>query len=156
MKTLREYINLILENESYSKTTIQKIPETLNGGEIITHLKLDNYDDVESYSYAYINKMISETEPVLSFEINNNNVILYHHTKYPNGMNYGRISDMEIRNEFAAIVTKYLRGEVLENVNIIEPTSDPMKEFMEISDFIIKSRQRRRERLGGNDTNESI
>lgn len=33
------------------------------------------------------------------------------------------------------------------NTKIVEPTSDPMKEFMEISDFIIASRQSRKERL---------
>lgn len=56
---------------------------------------------------------------------------------------------MAIRNDFASEVGAYMNRNLKENTQEIESTN-PLQEFMEISNFIIASRQRRREKMLNN------
>lgn len=154
MKTLREYMDIITDAETNDDTKIQKIPENLGGGEIITHVVLDSENEVESYSYAYANPSISPAAAVVSYEVDkDDNVTAYHHKKFPEGMDCGKIPDEEVRQDFAAQVTQYMNHNIKEskqmnNDDHNNATPDEvMGEFMKVSNFIIQSRQRRRERL---------
>jgi hypothetical protein len=144
----------VLENsqDDYENPRIKKkkIPNDIGGGEIEIVEVLDKYNEVESYSYAYIKDNIS-LSPIIEYSIaSDDNVTSFHYARNPKQMELGKISDDEIRNEFAGYVSQYMGFAQKEGKNMNENNlnqSNALREFMEYTDLIIASISRRRARL---------
>ena len=132
------------------------ISDMFGGGKIVTASTVDQNGDVDWYSYSYFNSHISE-QPVVSYEVKVGKDLSIEH--FENGKlirQFGNVDDSFIRTTFAektgSFMNDYFIGK--RQMQESEKISDVFKEFMQISDNIIKSSQRRQARLRAEDKKE--
>jgi hypothetical protein len=102
---------IILENST--NETFETIPITnkFGGGKIEVWGKIDEKtNEVGDYSFTYTNDKINGNLPVIKCDGNEDGATIYHHSKFPGGIELGRNStNMDARKEFANAVTPYIR-----------------------------------------------
>lgn len=99
-------------NENNDNIIKKPIPIMYGGGIIEIYTQYDNLGDVEYYSYTYVNKFINPDNDhnIIKVEVKDFYVNQYHFSRYPEGLEYGRInSGIEVKELFANEVTPYIR-----------------------------------------------
>jgi hypothetical protein len=142
---------IINENsESDQDTKILKVSDMFGGGKIITNMVFDKNNDVETYSYSYENDKIVESDVVVSYSVDENDVVTVYHGQQKTTQTTN-IDDDEIRKLFATEVGNHMNNFFMGKRKMNEQSNNQhntaLEQFMKISDFIIKSRQNRRNRM---------
>lgn len=143
---------IIFENsESNKDTKILKVSDMFGGGKIITNMVFDEDNYVESYSYSYMNDKIVESDVVISCDVDKNDNVTVHYGQQ-NTTETTNMDDIEVRKLFSSEVGKHMNDFFMGKRKMNEQSTNKQEnnaldQFLKISDFIIKSRQNRRNKI---------